>query len=231
MKRSLKAIGVLGLALLFSGCATPVKNTLTKDAASLPLAGKSVVLITISSKNAYKPDYPTAPYVLHIEKPNASSKKDRFNFLCDDDCKRFAETGGRFLFRAELEPGEYVLQGVTGHAGSGFMRGMYTAPFHMPFTVQAASISYGGNLNMTLRERVGEEYRAGSGIPILQQNATGMYGGTFDVVVEDLHDTDIGPMRSALPALATADIRRTPLPPYDRASAEAWWKKATEPNP
>lgn len=231
MKRSMKSIGVLSLALLFSGCATPVKNTLTRDAASLALTEKSVVLITISSSNSYKPDYPTAPDVLHVEKPNAASKKDRFNFLCDDDCKSFAGAGGRFLFRVELEPGEYWLQGVTGHAGSGFMRGMFTAPLHIPFTVQAMSVGYGGNLNMTLRERKGEEYRAGSAIPILQQNATGIYGGTFDVVVEDRHDADIGPIRSALPALATVDIRRTPLPPYDRAAAEAWWKTATEPNP
>jgi hypothetical protein len=54
----------------------PGENTLTKDAANLTLTWKPVVLITISSKNADKPDYPTAPDVLHVEKPNAASKVD-----------------------------------------------------------------------------------------------------------------------------------------------------------
>ena len=64
------------------------------------------------------------------------------------------------------------------------------------------------------------EFRAGPLIPLLDQAATGVSTGTFDVVLDDASATDIALFRSMFPALGEMPIETTLLTPFDRARVE-----------
>lgn len=86
-------------------------------------------------------------------------------------------------------------------------------------------VFYLGQVNAVVRERQGNEFRAGPPIPLIDQAVIGASGGTFDIEIVDAQARDEALFRERFPALKDATIRKAMLPGFDRARAQKWWEE------
>ena len=214
--------GIMALALL-SSCATVHEMALKKSDQSLSLNGKGMVLMSMEISNHYKSEYQPQIIVSQVEKPNAKEKKDRDNFKTDMDGTVASSDGSRYLLRMELKPGHYILRGAMCTYRSLFIMATCQMPVHGEFDVQADQITYLGRASGVIRERNGDEFRAGPPIPLIDQSVAGFSGGTFDVTISDQQEEDLHSYRQLFPALKGHEIEVSILPPFDRERAQIWW--------
>jgi hypothetical protein len=135
-----------------------------------------------------------------------------------------AEAGNTYLLRMELPPGRYDIVGMTSRSGVFPIAGMFFAPLQVPLEVKENGVFYIGRINATVRERQGNEFRAGPPIPLIDQAVVGASGGTFDVEIVDAQATDEDLFRTRFPALKDVPVRKAMLPAFDRAKAQKWWE-------
>lgn len=86
-------------------------------------------------------------------------------------------------------------------------------------------VFYLGHVDATVRDRKGDEFKAGPMLPLIDQAAAGASGGIFDIEVSDRWEPDEATFRSTFPELSTIVIQKSILPPFDRAQAQDWWEK------
>lgn len=219
----------LAAAILLAGCATPTRMAFHDDAQRIEAGSKPVMLMKATIRNQYRPSFQPRLLVLHVERPDAKEAKDRINFTMDDKAKLGAgspEEGNTYLLRMELEPGQYEIRGLTSMAGGFPIIGSFFAPMHMPLEVREGGVYYLGHVRATVRERQGNEFRAGPPIPLIDQAVVGASGGTFDVEMLDGQAEDEALFRTRFPALrADIPIHKAMLPAFDRAKAQEWWEK------
>ena len=134
-------------------------------------------------------------------------------------------TGSNYLLRMELENGNYVLRGLTSMSTSFPIRGFFFTPIHENITVNGPGIFYLGHISATVRERQGDEFKAGASIPLLDQAVAGASGGTFDIEITDRWEKDEQVFKNKFPALVNADIKKSILPAFDREKAQKWWEE------
>jgi hypothetical protein len=70
-------VALLGCALC--GCATVNHMAFDKDASSVDVSRKAVVLVAIEVRRLDDSRFHVVPLVVNVEKPNAQSKQDRQN--------------------------------------------------------------------------------------------------------------------------------------------------------
>lgn len=225
-----KILGLAALAgtLLLTGCATVKPMAYSAKATEPPAADNAVLLMTTTFRNIYRTSYQPRMLVAHIEKPNVQGSDDRLNFRIDDLGKLESsspEKGNTYLLRMELPPGEYTLVGVTCLNQSFPIIAQYFVPIHAKITVGAPGVYYLGNVHAVLRERQGNEFRAGAVIPLLDQAVGGGSGGTFDVSITDRWADDQLLFQSRFPAMKELTVASATLPPFDRAYAQKWWEE------
>jgi len=217
----------LVLSVMASGCATVMPMAFSENAAAPPAAGKVTFLMTLTSRNVYKPSYQPKLLVVNVERPNASDSKDRFNFKMDDSGRAESEapqTGNNYLIRMQLDQGEYLVRGFTSFNHGFLINATFFAPLHGKLQVVAPGVYYLGHVDTTVRERVGGEFTAGAPIPLIDQAVSGASGGTFDVSVTDGWQIDGPRFLAAFPGLRQIAVRKMVLPPFDRAAAQKWWE-------
>lgn len=216
-------MALLGCAL--GGCATVNHMAFDKNASSVDVSKKAVVLVAIEVKRLDDSRFQPVPFVVNVEKPNAQNKQDRQNFKMDKDEDVFVSQDGRnlFLARMALEPGQYRLMAVTGFARAFPINGMFQVPLLADFNVQPGSINYLGRVSATLRSRKPGEFRAGPLLPLIDQSVAAMSTSTWDVTIENRADVDVPLYQKTFKALTSASIATAPLPPFDRAAAQRWW--------
>jgi hypothetical protein len=188
---------------------------------------KPVLLMTATLKNTYRTSFQPRLLVVHVEKPEAKEASDRLNFRLDDRAKNetdSASTANSYLLRLELDVGRYEIRGLTSMARSFPVNGFFFAPLHSPIDVRERGVFYIGHVTATVRERQGDEFKAGPSIPLVDQAIAGASGGTFDVEITDEFATDEAVFRSKFPALAGVTIQKAILPVFDRAKAQLWWE-------
>lgn len=227
MLKKILGLAALAGALLLTGCATVKPMAYSTEAAKPPAADQSVYLMTATFKNVYRTSYQPKMLVAHIERPDAQGRDDRLNFRIDDQGKMenaSPETGNTYLLRMELPPGEYTLVGVTCMNKSFPILATYFIPVHAKITVGAPGTYYLGHVDATLRERQGNEFRAGAVIPLVDQAVGGGAGGTFDISITDRWTDDQLLFQSRFPAMKDLTVASATLPPFDRAYAQKWWE-------
>ena len=156
------------------------------------------------AKNDYKPSYQPRLLVVNVEKPGAKEAADRLNFTMDDKAKVEggpADAGHSYLVRLALAPGRYEIRGLTALAQVFPFNGHFFAPLHSSIEIKGPGVYYLGRVNATVRERKGEEFKAGASVPLIDQAIVGASGGTFDVEIRDDFATDEGVFRAKFPAL------------------------------
>lgn len=227
MIKKLITLGVLLFAVLLTGCATRTKMAFENDGDKITPSSKPVLLMTVTLKNSYKTSYQPKLLVVNVEKPDAKDSKDRLNFTMDDKARvesNKAEIGNSYFVRMELDPGSYKLLGLTSTASGFLINGYFFAPLHSDIVVKKSGVYYLGHVDATVRERKGEEFKAGSQVPLIDQAVVGASGGTFDIAISDAFATDEALFRSKFPALKGVTIVKDILPAFDRAKAQAWWE-------
>ena len=223
MKRAVAVAGA-SLILILGGCATPTKMAFQDDSERLSEKSKPVLLMTATIKNAYKPSYQPRLRVVHVEKPEAKEAADRLNFTMDEKARNETDSESNYLLRLELDPGRYEIRGMTALVQRFPFNGFFFAPMHSQIEVKGSGVYYLGHVNATVRERQGEEFKAGPSVPVIDQAVVGASGGTFDIQITDDFATDEAVFRSKFPALAGVKIQKAILPDFDRAKAQAWWE-------
>lgn len=209
---------------VLGGCATVNPMAFSKTAKVVNTAKKSVLLMTIDVSRSDGSRYVPQPKVVFFEKPNAQSQADRQNFAMNEDTDAVKLHGRTiYLARMALRPGQYRLMGVSGIANAFPFFGNFFVPLLLDISVKPHSITYIGRVTAKLRDRKGDEFRAGSVIPLIDQSITGMSTSTWDVTVNDDHEEDLALYRSGYPVLARATIADQILPPFNRQLAQQWW--------
>lgn len=227
MKSRHAILFALVFAFALGGCATRTQMAFQNDADRLTETSKPVYLMTATIKNNYRPSFQPRLLVVHVEKPGAKEAADRLNFVMDDKAKNetnSADTGNSYLLRLELAPGSYEIRGLTSLARSFPINGFFFVPLHSALESKDAGVFYLGHVTATVRERQGNEFRAGSAIPLIDQAIAGASGGTFEVEISDQFATDEAMFRAKFPALAGVKIIKAVLPGFDREKAQKWWE-------
>lgn len=220
------AIPFLALSLLLSGCATPTTMAFSDEKQTID-PNKPIFLLTVTQKNIYKTSWQPKLLVVNVEKPVVTGSEDRINFTLDDKAKSESDSptdGNNYLLRMELEKGEYVLRGLTSFNHGFLVNGFFFAPLHEKLDASKSGVYYLGHIDATVRERQGNEFKAGASAPLIDQAVVGASTGTFDIVVTDAWDKDEAKFRSQFPALSGVTIEKAILPPFDREKAQTWWE-------
>jgi hypothetical protein len=225
VKSKLFAFIFVSLSMLTTGCAIGNKMAFEGDSDRITEASKPIYLMTVSMSNAYKTSFQPSLKLVHIEK--AGSSVTELNGFATDKKSEPADKDGKYLVRMELSPGEYVLQGLRASAFVLPIFAQYYAPVHAPIQVQGRGVYYLGHVSATVRERTGNEFKAGMTTPLLDQAVGGASGGTFDIVISDQFSTDEALFRSKFPALKDVIIQKAILPPFDRAKAQKMWEASS----
>ncbi|MDZ7918749.1 hypothetical protein [Rhodoferax sp.] len=227
MMKKMIGMGMLAAAVLLTGCATRTKMAFENEGDTLTANSKPVLLMTVTLKNHYKTSHQPKLLVVNVEKPDAKESSERFNFTMDDKAKAESdkpETGNNYFIRMELEPGPYKIMGLTSTSTGFLINGYFFAPLHSDIVAKKSGVYYLGHVDAIVRERKGEEFRAGSPVPLIDQAVVGASGGTFDVTISDAIDKDEALFRARFPALKGVTITKDILPAFDRAKAQAWWQ-------
>lgn len=212
--------------LVLTGCATPTKMPFgSADEAINP--AKSIYLMTTTLKNDYHTSYQPKAIVLHVERGAAAEKADRINYTMDELSRAetgAAGTGNTYYLRMELEQGQYVVRSITGMVQSFPIIAGFSAPLHTDLTVSTPGVYYLGHVDATVRERTGNEFKAGPSLPLIDQAVAGASGGTFDIAISDRWARDEAEFKRRFPVLKSATINKAVLPAFDRPKAQAFWE-------
>jgi hypothetical protein len=198
-----------------------------KDTDIVASTTKPIFLMTATLRNSYRRGYQPKVVILNVEKEDAGQRSHRLSFPMDKKAKDEPDSpdlGNSYFIRMELEKGSYVIRGFTGISGIFPVRGQFFAPLHAEIRSSAPGVFYLGHVNATVRERTGNEFRAGSPLPLLDQAVTGFSGGTFDVEIIDQFEKDELEFKSRFPALRDVNIQKATLPPFVRDKAQKWWE-------
>ncbi|RSZ61014.1 hypothetical protein HF313_16940 [Massilia atriviolacea] len=197
----------------------------TADEAINP--AKSIYLMTATLKNDYHSSYQPKAIVLHVERGAAADKADRINYTMDTLARAESDaagTGNTYYLRMELEQGQYTVRSITGMVQSFPIIATFSAPLHAQLDAATPGVYYLGHVDATVRERVGNEFKAGPSIPLIDQAVAGASGGTFDVAVSDRWARDESEFKRRFPVLKSATIGKAILPAFDRPKAQAFWE-------
>jgi hypothetical protein len=228
----MRLLGIAGLALtlsaaLLSGCATPTKLAFAKDPNTPPKADDRIFLMTATLRNSYHTSHQMKLLVVNVEKANAKTSAERLNFTIDDSAKSESDSailGNSYFLALKLEPGGYVIRGLTARSITFPTNTLFFAPLHADLQVTGPGVFYLGHIDATVRERQNNEFKAGPTIPLIDQAAGGASGGTFDIEISDNWETDKTRFLAKFPALKAVTVTKTVLPPFDRAKAQEWWE-------
>lgn len=214
-------IGVLFLV----GCANMTPMAVNKQTKNVDVTSKSVVLMTLDLARPEASRYIPHPLSVVFTKIDGPATPERQVFKVDGDAgSADSKLHNKFLLRFALEPGQYEMSTVFGMANAFPIIASFQVPLLMQINVSPKSVTYVGRVNALMRPRVGNEFRAGSVIPLIDQAAAGVSGGTFDITVVDASKEDIPEFKSTFSSLATTEIRTELLPAFDRSKAQKWWE-------
>lgn len=219
----------LAMALLATGCANLKPMALKDDVEKVDLA-KPMFLMTMKVKNAYKERWQPRVLSLQVQKENGAAGKPELLAFQMDAKGTVQSTDGNgnatYLLRFVLDTGPHTITAAPLMASAFPVHGFYTAPLHTPVPAVPGGVYYLGSVDAVIRERTGNEFRAGPPIPLIDQAVAGASGGTFDIVISDRFDTDVATFKKSFPALKDVEIKKSVLPPWDRAKAQLMWEKS-----
>ncbi len=224
----IRLFAAFAIILGLSGCATPTKMAFHDDSELVPEKRTAVFLMTATLKNIYRTSFQPRLLIVHVEKPDAKERSDRLNFTMDKKGKNesdSAASGNHYLLRLELDPGKYEIRGLTSRATLfPLIQGFFFTPMHSTLEAKEPGVFYLGHVNATVRERQGNEFKAGGSLPLVDQAVVGASDGTFDIEITDQWSTDEAVFRSKFPALTGVAIQKAVLPAFDRTKAQQWWE-------
>ena len=227
MLKRLFALTLLAMMFILSGCATRADMAFSKHAKHQTIGDEPIYLMTVSIKNDYHTSFKPELLVINVERDVAVDKVDRIIFWMDDQAviseSDSDQVPNEYCLRMELAQGKYVIRGLTSQKMIFPINGFFFAPLHADLEAKGPGVYYLGHVNAFVRERTGEEFRAGPILPLIDQAVAGASGGTFDIEISDKWASDEALFRSKFPQLSKVEIKKAILPPLDRDKAQKWW--------
>jgi hypothetical protein len=227
MLKRLLIAAAAAASVLLSGCATRTSQAFENDSDRVTATGDPVYLMTATLRNDYKTGWQPHLLVVNIEKDGATDSSGRFNFTMDKKAvldQSDVGSGNKYLLRMQLAPGKYEIVGLTALNHSFPINASFFTPLHETLIVSGqGTVTYVGHVEASIRERKGDEFKAGLSIPLIDQAVAGASGGTWDVTIVDEWPTDEVVFRRTFAALKDAQIQKGLLAPWDREAAQKWW--------
>lgn len=210
--------------LLLSGCAIQPMAVNSKTE-SLKLDDKSVLLLTVDISRKEESRFQLEPRFMRAGLLDAKgSPTDEKMFRLDGDSRiEVSQQKSIYTFRIPVSEGMTGIQQVTGVAAAFPIVAQFILPVGMQIPVANGKVIYLGRLEAVMRPRADNEYRAGPVIPLIDQAASGISGGTFDIKLVDRSDQDVPLIRNTYPALAKLPIETKIVPIPDREYLDRQW--------
>ena len=226
-KKMLKGIiGITALLLIMlTGCALPMKPGLTSSTEKLDLGDDGLLLLTAELSNDFQPSYQPEAKLLLVEAPEPKGVKDRYEFFADEEGTVLSKNMNKYIFRARLKSGNYVVRVIRGSSGVFPIRGRFLVPLHFDIEVKKGEVVSLGKIVARTRKRKEDELRAGPIFPLIDQSVTGFSEATFDVTPLTSQNEDMNTMKTLFPVLRTAQIVEKTLSPFNRDVAQRWWDR------
>lgn len=199
-------ISIIAIIFLCVGCAT---MALSPGMKTLDLTQKSFALMTIKVSNKFKPDYQPELSLFFVREVNSTFSK---SFNLGTPHKQVTKEYNEYLVSMNLIPGKYMLEYITG-SGEGFLvSGSCEIHINKNFELEPNQVVYLGHIEAVNRERKNDsEKRAGPLLPLVDQQATGFYKGTFDITFSDSYDDDVAFFKMKYPVLGNYTIENKSL--------------------
>lgn len=218
---------LIAFALFLTGCANTIKMPMRDDGDQISTSGKPVYLMSVTMGNICRDRFQPSLDVVQVVREDGSAKQEVVKFAMDSKGTYEFEDSKlppKYLVRLELDVGRYTIRGMNGSGRAFPIRFSVYAPLQVPLTSASAGVFYIGAVSATIRERQGNEFRAGQVIPLIDQAVACASTGTFDIDISDKYDEDVALFRKVFPALLSTRVQKSVLPPFDRAKAQKWWE-------
>jgi hypothetical protein len=216
------------LSLLVTGCASTLKMPLQAEADRIAQTGKTIYLMSVTLQNTCRDHFTPYLNAVQVMRNDGTAKPEVLTFAMDSKGAYYFEDKNlppRFLTRVELAAGSYSLLGL-GSTASGFpIRANFFTPMHVAVPATNGSVVYLGAVGANVRERKGNEFKAGPSIPLIDQAVACASSGTFDVEFKDAFESDMALFKETFPQLKDATVTKAILPPFERARAQKWWEE------
>lgn len=225
---------LLSVVLAFGlvGCANTRTMPFADNPGGAPPSGAAIYLMTVTTKNIYHTSYQPDLIWVMVNKAGAQGSSDAIDFKMDDlgsDETGTAGAGNSYLARVQLDPGEYEILGLRCLNRQFPIIADFFVPLQEKLVVTASGVYYLGHVDAVVRERVGDEFKAGPTIPLIDQAAGGASGGTFDVVISDHWPDDETQFESKFSGLKGVSVQKAIMAPFDRQLAQKWWESNANP--
>ena len=189
-------------------------------------SSKSLFLMSVVVKNEYKERW--QPRILNVilEKDGTAGKPEAIVLRMDNKGTITPESGvSTYLVRIPAESVPHTVRGFNSMASAFPVHGFYFVPLHAGLAKSEGGVHYLGSIKAVIRERKEGEFRAGPVIPLIDQAVAGASGGTFDIEITDVYESDVALFRNTFPALKDVEIKKAVLPKWDRAKAQLFWEQ------
>ena len=219
---------LIAFALFLTGCANTIKMPMRDDGDQISTSGKPVYLMSVTMGNICRDRFQPSLDVVQVVREDGSAKQEVVKFAMDSKGTYEFEDSKlppKYLVRLELDVGRYTIRGMNGSGRAFPINFSVYAPLQAPLTSASAGVFYIGAVSATIRERQGNEFRAGQVIPLIDQAVACASTGTFDIDISDKYDEDVALFRKVFPALLSTRVQKSVLPPFDRAKAQKWWEE------
>lgn len=218
--------------LLFacSGCTNLNPMAFDGDSKNIDTKDKSIVLMSIKISRPEKSRFVPHPLHINLNKENKKDKPEYISFKIDNQAGEPTSEYDKNIYkvRFSLTPGTYTLTTIFGDANAFPFHGFFYIPIFSEFIVKSNSIGYIGRVNALLRPRKDDEFRAGPLIPLIDQAASGVSTGTFEISIEDKYNDDVLSFLDDFPVLNNLYIEKLPLLNFNMKKAiDIWTEKST----
>jgi hypothetical protein len=216
--RVVSTVALCAVAVLSSGCATPM--ALTSDT-PLPSLGpdKGLVLLVIETTKEKMGSKSIRPIVQRFTVGSMRGEKAQL-YSVPLNAVSFKDDAVTHLISLSLPAGEYEIERIGGsglrdkwienttwNALNRQYQGQFDSPLNGSFIVTAGKVVYAGHIKAHMRRRTSDsEPLAASVIPLLDQRIAGFYPTTFDITVTDSFDDDVGRFVAKFPSLQRDSI-------------------------
>jgi hypothetical protein len=221
---------VVAVSALMTGCASIKPMAFGSAPEAVKAVGNQpVYLMTVTVKHPYKTYYLPTMNVVLVQRGDGKLEGDRMPFGIDDlakDEKNTDAEGNRYFLRLPLEANkQHLVNSIQFMAMKFPLVGNFILPLNAELATAAPGVYYLGHVDASIRERKDNEFRAGPVIPLIDQAAAGASSGTWEVQISDRWAVDEAEFKKRFPVLGTTEVRKSILPPFDRARAQREWEK------
>ena len=223
----MKLLALAAITVLLTGCASTLKMPLQSAGDSANTAGKTIYLMSVTLTNSCRDHFTPYLNTVLVTKSDGGAKPEVLTFKMDSKGAHYfdeSDAPPRFLARFELAAGSYSFLGLSSTASGFPIRANFFTPLHAAVPAATGGVVYVGSVNANVRERKGNEFKAGPSIPLIDQAVACASSGTFDVDIKDAFESDVALFEETFPQLKGVKVSKTILPPFDRAKAQEWWE-------